>query len=486
MRVLDIFTEEANLTDLKRKVKLAINATNDELLLNRIYAKLNSGDLTKRLTNNLETLADNEIKTYLDEIANVIIEAPGTFDEKMAFIDGLHTGYVDVPKLLDGKKHHFSDLLKPNKSISSKFLFNMFNEMKDLGQKAKKGPSEFSFAILSPKISVFGAGDLKIGGRIIEVKAGSGTIGDTSLFQHSKVHVILQEYLSGIIDTTKPVGAEHLSVALKKANLDPAQLEEFTNKLVDYIFKGQPWAKLDKLKAAIKNVSSGNQIDEIRRGYLSAAYSAYKRKKDVEENKWEGVLLINYDHQSLRYFEDPDEMYNDVDTVQFSFSHPNQGWGGKLISPSVSLKRDAIPQPNAPTKATNSSLKAYIGEMAEYMVKQAQQRWPRNLDLRDPALVDAVASTIQELSNSGMSFKKIPMEVKRQYPELSLRAPAEVDEPPPPARKGRTQTNPPAFTKPESEVPAPTTNDQTYLENLVIKKYALEKVDEDIFNNLRS
>jgi hypothetical protein len=65
--------------------------------------------------------------------------------------------------MLDGKKHHFSDLLKTNKNVSLKFLFNMFNEMKDLGIKAKKGPGEFALAILSPKISVFGSGDLKIG-----------------------------------------------------------------------------------------------------------------------------------------------------------------------------------------------------------------------------------------------------------------------------------------------------------------------------------
>ena len=439
-----------SLSSLKTKVKAGIDRTNDETLLNRIYTTLNSGTLIGRLTGNLEKLSDPEIRTFLNEIAQVIINAPGSFEEKLAFVDGLHSGYVDVNKMLDGKKHHFSDLLKANKNVSLKFLFDMFNEMKDLGASAKKGPSEFAFAILSPKISVFGSGDLKIGKHIVEVKAGSGTIGDTSLFQHSKVHIILKEFLGDLIDISRPVGAEQLSIAIKRANLEPTQLSDFANKLADYIFKGQPWANTAPLKAAIQNVESGTQVSDIRKGYLTAAYTAYKRRKDQDEDKFKGVMLVNYDNQELRYFEDPEEMYNDVDTVTFSLSHPNQGWGGKLISPSVNLRRDPIPKPELPQGAKNAALKGFSGQMAEFMIRQAQQRWPRNLDLRDPGFTAIVAATINDLMDSGINPKKLAAEVRRQYPELSLRAPAE---PAAPVEKAEP-ANPPKLSKSAQPVPA--------------------------------
>jgi hypothetical protein len=440
-----------SLSSLKTKVKAGIDKTNDETLLNRIYTTLNSGTLIGRLTGNLEKLSDPEIKAFLNEIAQTIINAPGSFEQKLAFVDGLHQGYVDINKMLDGKKHHFSDLLKPTKNVPLKFLFEIFNEMKDLGAKAKKGPGEFALAILSPKISVFGSGDLKIGKQIVEVKAGSGTIGDTSLFQHSKVHIILKEFFGDLIDISRPVGAEQLSTTIKRANLEPAKLTEFANKLADYIFKGQPWANTKPLKDAIQNSESATQVSDIRKGYLVAAYTAYKRKKDQQEDKFKGVMLVNYDNQELRYFEDPEEMYTDIDTVTFSLSHPNQGWGGKLISPSVNLRRDPIPKPELAAGTKNAALRGFSGQMAEYMIKQAQQRWPRNLELRDRGLVDVVAGTINDLMDAGINPKKLAAEVRRQYPELSLRAPSEPQEP----VERSEPANPPRLKKTVQSAPEP-------------------------------
>ena len=89
--------------------------------------------------------------------------------------------------------------------------------------------------------------------------------------------------------------------------------------------------------------------------------------------------------------------------------------------------------------------------MAEYMVKQAQQRWPRNLDLRDRGLVDVVAGTINDLMDAGINPKKLAAEVRRQYPELSLRAPSEPQEP----IEKSEPANPPLLKKTAQPTPAP-------------------------------
>jgi len=455
MRALDIIFEKTSprgLETLKSKVKAGIDQTDDEVLLNRIYTTLNSGDLTQRLHGELHNLSDPEIRSFQDEIANAIISAPGTFEEKMNFVNGLKTGYVDIQKMIDGNRHHFSDLLKPTKKVPLKFLFEMFNELKDLGGKAKKGPGEFALAIMSPQVSVFGSGDLKIGNQIVEVKAGSGTIGDTSMFQHQKVHIILQKFLPNL-DTSQAVGAEKLVKAVvaaqKQGAIDKNQLSALADELADYIFKGQPWANTNPLKQAIKSINvNHDSIAPVRQGYLTAAYSAYKQKKD-KSTKFDGIMLINFDNQELRYFDDPGEMYNDVDTVTFSLSHPNAGWGGKLISPSVNLRREPIAGVEPPKKQTPAAMKAFYGQTAEYMIKMAQQRWPRNLDLREPALQADVAKYIEQLASQNTNHKKIPALVKQKFPDLNLRAPKPEEVPQQqvtPARK--LPSNPPAFSKP--------------------------------------
>lgn len=449
MRIPEILIEKvSSLDSLKTKVKAGIDQTDDETLLNRIYSSLNGGTLIKRLSSGLDKLSDPEIKTFVDEIAQAITNAPGSYDEKIAFVTGLHEGFIDVDAMIDGQRHHFADLLKPTKKVSQKFLFNMFNELKDLGGRAKKGPGEFAIAIMSPKVSVFGGGDLKIGKKLVEVKAEKGTIGATGYFQHSKVPVILQQYFPNI-DLSRNIGAEGLANAIKTSNLDPKTLKEFANKLADYIFKGQEgWADTTALKQAIQNSQSPTLARDITQGYLRASYSAYKGREGGK-SKFDGIMLMDFSKQELRYFDDPDEMFGDIDAVQFNIFSKNKEWGSKAINPGVKLRTSPLTSPEMPKSATPAGIKATLGQTAEYMIKQAQQRWPKNLDLRDPSLLQDVSRTINDLYKNGTNIKKIPALVRQQYPDLALRAPGEVAPPAPTTPKKVVPTNPPKFAKPK-------------------------------------
>jgi hypothetical protein len=421
MRARNFLAERPNpLEVLKSKVKRQIDTTDNETLLNRIYTSLNSGTLNKRLAMGLENLSDPEIQSFVDDIGNAIVQAPGTYEEKLEFVKGLHEGFIDIDKMINGKRHHFADLLTPTKKVSLKFLFNMFNALKDLGGRVKKGPGEFAIAIMSPQVSVFGGGDLKIGKTIVEVKAEKGTIGGTSYFQHSKVPIILKKYIPEI-DTTKNIGADALAATIRVANLDPQTLKAFAEELVTYIFKAQEaWANTDPLKQAIQNPTSSTYSDDIRRSYLVAAYSAYKGREEGK-SKFDGVMIMDYTKQELRYFNDPEELFNDVDKVQFNFFSTNKEWGGKLINPSVKLRTSPVNKPEAPQKANRASLDSYVQQQADYVVKKAQQRYPQNIDLRDPELLKDVAGTIRELTNKGFKGPKINSELLKKFPELRIR-----------------------------------------------------------------
>jgi len=81
MRIPEIIIERVSSLDtLKNKVKAGIDQTDDETLLNRIYSSLNGGTLIKRLSSGLEKLSDPEIKSFVDEIAQAITNAPGSYD----------------------------------------------------------------------------------------------------------------------------------------------------------------------------------------------------------------------------------------------------------------------------------------------------------------------------------------------------------------------------------------------------------------------
>ena len=427
-----------NLNTLKTKVNDLVNNTSDETLLNKIYTALNSGTLLNRLSTGLESLPDLEIRSFVDEIANAIIQAPGTYEEKIAFVEGLKNGFIDVKKMLDGTQHHFSDLLKPTKDVPLKFLFEMFNSLKDLGGRVRKGPGEFAIAIMSPDVSVFGSGDLKIENKIVEVKAGSGTIGATGLFQHQKVPIILQQYLPNI-NLNQNIGASNLSNAIKAANLDPNTLKEFADKLVNYIFKAQEaWANTEPLKQAIINVADSNQTENIRKGYLTAAYSAYKG--GPEESKFDGVMLIDFDRQELRYFDDPEKLFSAIEKPNFYFYATNKQWGGKLISPGVKLGGQQLVKPGMPEPSVTDALPTYIQQQAEYLVKLAQQRKPRDLDLRNPSLIPDVAATMSDLINKKYKGDKLKSELLRLFPMLRTRGKEES----PKAQPVQAVTPPPA------------------------------------------
>ena len=99
MRFKEIIRED--IEDLRKNVIGAVRTTSDEQLLDKIYTVLNQSGLSKRIATTLTT--DTDTKGYVEDITKIIIDTPGTYQEKWDFINAFPKGYVDVKLMLSGK-----------------------------------------------------------------------------------------------------------------------------------------------------------------------------------------------------------------------------------------------------------------------------------------------------------------------------------------------------------------------------------------------
>ena len=436
MRVIDILLEKANnLTGLKGKIIDQVQVTDDADLLNRIYSALNSTNLGSRIKKALAK-GDNEVKNYLDTIANIIINTPGTVEEKIRFATGLPDGYVDIKKMVSGQRVHFEDLIVSNrKNAPRSFILRVMHALRTVGQDQSKGPGEFALAVLSPEIKIFGEGDLKIGNHKIEVKAGGGRLGATGGaasrqeggggLQSDENYNIISKYFPGQLQPDQTLGLSTLSTIVKNSKLEPTQLKEFANELFGYIFKGKSWVSLTPLINATVN------RDDIRKPFVHAAFLAYKGP--AKKEKFHGIMLMNFDIQELQYFEDFEEMYKNMYAASVSIISSNAGFGPRNILPVANLAPAQINPVELPMPGVSGpEISAKLADYAEMLAKKANQG-------RNAKLIANVTIFLQQLWATGQRFTpaKITPLVYDKFPEMRIRKPKE-EEPVPLSKKKPT------------------------------------------------
>jgi hypothetical protein len=436
MRILDILLEKAtarkqDLSTLKTKIVNQVQVTDDADLLNRIYSSLNSTNLGDRIKKALAK-GDNEVRNYLDTIANIIVNTPGTVEEKIRFATGLPEGYIDVKTMVSGKRVHFEDLIVSNrKNTPRDFIVRVFHALRTVGADQSKGPGEFALAVLSPQIKIFGEGDLKIGNHKIEVKAGGGRLGATGGaasraeggggLQSDENYAIINEFFPGQVAPDVTLGIGSLSKLIANSKLPPTELKKFGQKLFGYIFKGKTWVDLTPLVNATVN------RDDLTKPYVHAAFLAYKGPE--KKAKFHGIMLMNFDIQELRYFEDFEEMYANAYKTSPAIISANAGFAPRNILPQVDLAPEKINNVELPPPGlTGPEINAKLADYAEMMARKAKQG-------RNPQLIAKVATYLQQLWASGQRFTpaKITPLVYAKFPEMRVR-PAK-EEPVPLAKK---------------------------------------------------
>jgi hypothetical protein len=420
MRAFELIFEKTPdpLSDIKSKVITKVKQTNDGELLNKIYSSFGSTDLSTRLASAFEN--ENDIRGYLDTVVESIIATQGTYEDKLAFAEGLSKGgYIDLNKMLSGNRVSFDDILKvPPGGPSINFIKKVLQNLRFVGEKLQKGPGEFAIAILSPGINIFGKGDLKIGDKIIEVKASGGTadkkssgggrLGTTGFLNHERVPEIIQKYFPNI-NTEKTLGLTELGT-VAKTNLTPEQRKALGQELFSYIFSVRKGVDIGPLVNAFVE---GKPLDGP---YIKSAYQAYKGTEDSQQ--FDGMMVINFVLEDLKYYEDIEDSTEDFYGASVTLISSNKGFSARNIIPTVTLRPEKVEKvelPGKPKKGTvDTGTKEILVKYADALMKIAR--------VRDPLLRTQIIQYVTDLFSSGKyaptTFRKLLIQ---KFPQLQTR-----------------------------------------------------------------
>ena len=328
--------------DKKQEIISAVKKTKDEALIDKIYTALNHSTLLQRISSVLEKETDT--KGYVDRIVKIIIDTPGTYEEKSNFIMGFPNGYVNVKLMLSGERVHFKDLLTSGiKDVPINFVKRVFTALKQVNFGSEKGPGEFALAVLSPHIHITGKGDLNIDGKVIEVKAsgagesakassGGGRLGNAGFLNHKDVPAILKKYYKHPLP--RSITLTRLQDMTQK--MKPESKRALGKELFSSIFgKGTDVSKI------VKDFVAGND--------LTASYTMINYEKYKSSHHFDALMLINFAIEELMYFSDASKLAASTYQPSIAIMTPNEGFAGRAILSSVTLRPDKVEKPTLPT-----------------------------------------------------------------------------------------------------------------------------------------
>ena len=354
MRIRDILTEDLDLSQMKGEIVSKIKTSNDAELIQKIYTTLNKSGLVGRIAPVLER--DTDTKGYIDQLVNIIVETPGKYEEKVAFINGYPHGYIDVDKMLSGEFVKFEQLITGKPGAPIEFIHRVFDALKQVTFGSAKGPGEFGLAVLSPHIKITGKGDLNIGNELVEVKAsgagkdpgaGGGRLGTPGLLNSEKIVDILTKYVK--VDLSKGINLNQLGPTFTAAGVTPAIKRKAMNELFTYIFKGS----VDV--SGIVNAVVADQ--DPSQQYVKANYEVYQA-----ESGFSGILLMNFGKQVLKYFKDPIQLAKEIFAFSIYVPAKDASNQARYVLAQVTLKPVKEPKNPVAAKVRTTKSAAPVGK----------------------------------------------------------------------------------------------------------------------------
>lgn len=340
MRAREFLKETANIPQMKSDIINQVSNSNDAEFIQKVYTVINKSGLTDRISPILKR--DTDTKGYTDQLVNIIIETPGTYEEKKAFVDEYPNGYIDIPLMLSGKYIKFEELIKGSKTAPLDFVRRVFDALKQVTFGTAKGPGEFALAVLSPHIKITGKGDLNIGKEIIEVKAAAtnagGRVGAPGLLHTERIQEILKKYMNINFAPGEGLNLKQLSATMTGAGLDTATKQQLATELFNYIFKGE--ADVSEIVTAVVSGQDPNPY------YLKANYEVYQK-----ESGFTGMMLMNFPAQALKYFKDPMQMASEIYAFSVYLVSATAGFTTRQILSQVTLR--PVKEPTQAVPATS-------------------------------------------------------------------------------------------------------------------------------------
>ena len=418
---------EDSVSQLKADIIKQVKKTDDEELLDRIFTVLNKSGLSDRISGTLERETDTA--GYVADLTQIIIDTPGTYQEKHDFINGFPTGYVDVKLMLSGERVKYSDLL-----TGGTFVTRVFDKLKRVTFGTAKGPGEFGLAVMSPYIRITGKGDLNIGDDIIEVKAsagkevssGGGRLGTPGLLHSDNVESIIAKHLNINMSRAIPDGNLSLKGLITlTSNAKPETRSKLGKELFGYIFKNQ--ISVNKLVSAF---ASGD-LETFKQEYIKANYALYQK-----DSGFTGVMLMNFALGELQYYRNPDDMIQQIyDPGVYLISKDKAAQARQIIS-QVTLrpfKEPPVVIPDLPQKVAGK--RGPNQAAITQLFTNYATAWARKNGIAvDQAGIDGITHIVMQGKMNGLQNKSIEAQLKKMIP--ALRTPP-VTQATPPVRERR-------------------------------------------------
>jgi hypothetical protein len=422
-RAKDFLFEKADpaVSNLKTQIIGQVKKTDDADLLQKIYTVLNKTGLVDRIGLVLDR--DTDTKGYVKQLVDMIIEVPGTYEEKAAFVKQYPKGYIDIKTMLSGDYVKFEDLIVGGPGAPIEFVRRVFDSLKQVTFGGAKGPGEFGLAVLSPFIKITGKGDLHIGKDVIEVKANAGSsggrIGTPGLLRSDNIPGIISKYIEA--DLSAGLNLKQLSALMDEAQLDPKTRKKLATELFTYIFKGET-----DVSGIISAVVTG---DDPNPAFLRANYDLYQK-----ESGFTGMMLINFPAQALKYFKDPVQMASEIYAFQIYLVSANPGFQARQILSQVTLrpikeitttstgavarsskKKSATAAAPAPSDkkavaAAEKKLEKTVSDYTKLLMSKAS--------IIDAKLEAQVSAEISALLKAGVATNQINAAIYKKFPQL--------------------------------------------------------------------
>lgn len=380
--LLNIIQTLSEADNLKKSVIDLVKNTNDDKVLQKVLTTLKAGNIDDRIGAIIST--DEDAKTFIKQIANTIIQIEAPIEEKDSFLKRYTKGIVNTSKLLDGKKHSFSEL------VGDKFSVDVFKSLAVTLVSQGVGPGEVALAVLSPKIKwsgrVAGGGDIIVNGQAVEVKTSVKSGGRWLNARKANMNIAaIKTILTNTtgIETPDRVNVDNWINEYRPYFKDKAGLKKICKGIADALFS------FVNNTAYAKALETGNR-EQIIDAQLKTGFDNYK-----EYSKFDGILLMDVNSEQAQYFTSYEQMKGLIKIDSVYIVAPE----GEIM-PKVSLIGSGKALSSGDVPATTNGAKADSGISSEKDFAQAAANIARGGKQKQPT-----AQVIPE-PTSGVGRKK--------------------------------------------------------------------------------
>lgn len=291
MRAKEFLIERPDRKQIQRMQRIYAKMQENPAVIDELWKTIstkisdNEGGLQSRIVSSIQpdNTKPEDDQTYgpsfMEGFIDAIDKTQGTVEEKIQFAQTLgKVDHIDTKALLQPLAG-WSDWL-----VGTPFATRLFDTMFNMPalKEENKGPGEFALAILSPKITLKGKGDILVGNTPVEVKAGetasggrlSPTEGTLGILYNNKEFwesLFPDDAIKASQCAKERVNANNYSAFLEKYGLGPEESSKILNGIfkapkLDSIIgqaakKGTGVTASDLIKIAVKNygISQGDE-----------------------------------------------------------------------------------------------------------------------------------------------------------------------------------------------------------------------------------